>query len=49
MVREGGKVGTYSGVEMSGGKCSKSNEVEKAGGRIGENMARGRKKKLNKK
>ncbi len=45
MIREGGKRGTYSGVEISGGKCSKSNEAEKAGEHLGENMARGREEK----
>ncbi len=45
LIREGGKRGTHSGVEISGGKCSKSNEAEKAGEHIGENMARGREEK----
>ncbi len=45
MIRERGKRGTYSGVEISGGKCSKSNEAEEAGEHLGENMARGREEK----
>ncbi len=48
MIREGCKRGTYSGVEISGGKCSKSNEAEKAGEHLGENMARGREEKKKK-
>ncbi len=48
MIREGGKRGTYSGVEISGGKCSKSNEAEEAGEHLGENMARGREEKKKK-